>query len=666
MPQGLIRKNSSKTLQKQSSREDKAVKSLKTKNDKKIQRKVSNNLHKRYSQINDESKNESPEEPVQMNMDEEMPPRSLYTDNPAVSRVGVRYNYLTRDVAVEDLFSTMVIHFEEESTLVTKESDEYKLQEEIEDQKNKQLREIMKGHEISNVRSFTNLTDGANSLKLARKIIRNKFNYEEAGVQCPTRVIRERGVSTTKASLHTFNCEVNQADIYEAYMEHSRLHKKDRLQELGMATDKSIAEANDDKGTLVYSKKFNRCLKIMERMIVQNNEEQKYKDFRYMFSESDNRPIEKSLFPLWRFVYAPNKKHNVTAIVCSPRYPDMFAVAYGSYEFGKRVANNVITLFTFKNTNYPEMVIPVDDAVMSLDFHPTSPALLCVGLYNGNVMVFDVRTRNKQAIYKSSVRSKKHTDPVWQVKWSPDAQKYNFFSISSDGRVLNWILMKDQLECEEIFKLRYVDKKNKGKEDETSLTALSCGLCFDFSPFDQFSFIVGTEEGNIHRCSTAYSGDYQMTYDGHKLAVYRVKYHPFDSETFVSASADWSVKVWNTNTQQALMTFELGQAVVDVVWSPFSASVFIALSLDKTHVFDFKENRHMPIFENKPVRSKCTNLAINWKDPIVFVGDSHGGVSTFKISKDIANADLDMKNDAIRQKQVQEFKEYLKLGSMVD
>ena len=665
MPQGFTRKSSSRTLQKQTSREEKAVKGFKSKNDKKIQRKISNNLYQRYSQINDESMQEISEEPM-IDMDEEMPPRSLYTDNPAVSRIGVRYNYLTRDVNFEELFSTMVVHFEAESTMVPIESDEYKLQEEIVDERNKQLKEVLKGHEISNGRSVGKLLEDPDTLKLARKIIRNKFNYEEAGVQCPTRVIRERGVSTTKASLRTFNCEVNQADIYEAYMEHSRQNKKDRLQEIGLPTTKAGNEASDDRGALVYSKKFNRCLRTMERMIVQNNEEQKYKDYRYMFTENDTRPIDKSLFPLWRFVYAPNKKHNVTSVVCSPRYPDMFAVSYGSYEFGKRVANNVITLFTFKNTNYPEVVIPVEDAVMSLDFHPTSPALLCVGLYNGNVMVFDVRTKNKQPIYKSSIRSKKHTDPVWQVKWSPDSQKYNFYSISSDGRVLKWILMKDQLECEEVFKLKYVDKKSKNKEDETSLTALSCGLCFDFSPFDQFSFIVGTEEGNIHRCSTAYSGDYQMTYEGHKLAVYRIKYHPYDSETFISASADWSVKVWNINIQQALMTFELGQAVVDVVWSPFSASVFVALSLDKTYVFDFKENRHMPIFENKPVRSKCTNLAINWKDPIVFVGDSHGGVSTFKISKDIADPNVDMKNDHVLKKQVQEFKEYLKLGSMVD
>lgn len=38
----------------------------------------------------------------------------------------------------------------------------------------------------------------------------------------------------------------------------------------------------------------------------------------------------------------------------------------------------------------------------------------------------------------------KHYDPVWQVKWQNDNcdKNKNFFSISSDGRVINWILKK--------------------------------------------------------------------------------------------------------------------------------------------------------------------------------------------------------------------------------
>lgn len=50
---------------------------------------------------------------------------------------------------------------------------------------------------------------------------------------------------------------------------------------------------------------------------------------------------------------------------------------------------------------------------MSLDFHPESAALLAVGLYDGTVLVYDIRNKHKKAIYQSTVRTMKHTDPVW-------------------------------------------------------------------------------------------------------------------------------------------------------------------------------------------------------------------------------------------------------------
>ena len=48
---------------------------------------------------------------------------------------------------------------------------------------------------------------------------------------------------------------------------------------------------------------------------------------------------------------------------------------------------------------------------------------------------------------RSSIKTGKHTDPVWQVYWQEEdlAKELNFFSISSDGRVANWIMSKNEL-----------------------------------------------------------------------------------------------------------------------------------------------------------------------------------------------------------------------------
>ena len=88
----------------------------------------------------------------------------------------------------------------------------------------------------------------------------------------------------------------------------------------------------------------------------------------------------------------------------------------------------------------------------------------------------------------STVRTAKHTDPVWQVKWNQDEtmKDLNFYSISSDGRVTNWSLMKNKLEAEEVVKLKLVVDESKGlgenKKDQF-LYGLAGGMCFDFNKF---------------------------------------------------------------------------------------------------------------------------------------------------------------------------------------
>merc|ERR1740123_1377456 len=165
----------------------------------------------------------------------------------------------------------------------------------------------------------------------------------------------------------------------------------------------------------------------------------------------------------------------VTSIKWNPRYNDLCAVGFGSYDF-MRQGTGVICCYSLKNTRSPEYVFNTDAGICSLDWHPSHPAVLAVGLYDGTVLVYDVRARTKKPIYQSTVRTNKHTDPVWEVRWNNDASSgtLNFFSISSDGRVSNWFLMKNKLESEEVMELKLVSNTtSNGEDDETSLAGLA-------------------------------------------------------------------------------------------------------------------------------------------------------------------------------------------------
>jgi dynein intermediate chain 1 len=180
------------------------------------------------------------------------------------------------------------------------------------------------------------------------------------------------------------------------------------------------------------------------------------------------------------------------------------------------------------------------------------------------------------------------------------------------------------------------------EDDETSLAGLAGGLCFDFHKKSEHLFLVGTEEGRIHKCSKAFSGQYLETYEGHTMAVYSVRWNPFHKQIFISASADWTVKMWDHSNRVPVMSFDLGQAIGDVAWAPYSSTTFAAITSDGAgpsgvvHLYDLGVNRNEPLCIQKVVkRAKLTHVAFNSTEPIIIVGDDRGGVNTLKLSPNL-------------------------------
>merc|ERR1711871_1376480 len=479
---------------------------------------------------------------------------------------------------------------------------------------------------------------------------KNQFNYSERAAQTFNNPLRNRGIETQPPPVCSFAATISQWEIYDAYMEQWEAQEREKAltskdKKGGAKANPYAAEDKEDEvpadgkdDDMVYSQAMAGSLRIMERMVNQNAEDEIFQDFKFWEDASDQfREGEGSLLPLWRFSTDKSKRKQVTALCWNPAFPDLFGVGFGSYDF-MRQGTGMICCYSLKNTSHPEYSFTTESGVMCLDFHPQHYSLLAVGCYDGTVVVYDVRNKVNRPIYASSIKTGKHTDPVWQVGWQEEdlAKELNFFSISSDGRVANWIMSKNELKMEPVMQLKLVSTI-KDDPEETSLSGLAGGCCFDFNRALEHLFIVGTEEGKIHKCSKAYSGQYLETFVGHHMAVYTIRWNPFHPRVFISCSADWTVKLWDHNVAHPIMSFDLGNAVGDIAWSPYSSTVFAAVTSDgKVHVFDLAENEHEPLCEQKVVkRAKLTHVSFNGKDPIVVVGDDRGGVNSLKLSPNL-------------------------------
>jgi len=440
--------------------------------------------------------------------------------------------------------------------------------------------------------------------------------------------------------------------------------------------------AEGDAASVLARPQFARSAKLLERMVSQNSSREIADDFKYWDDASDalRTSGEGTLLPLWEFETPRGRRRAVTALTWHPVYPDLFAVGYGSFDF-MRPTGGCVATFSLKCPNTPECFFDISDAgVTSLAFHPQHGALLAIGLANGCVAVHDIRSGTPGTpLFAANARSGKHDDPVWQVAWAADADAaaaattgeplpvrgpLTFFSVSGDGRVCQWTMTRAELTGATIQELRptplaggdallrpstsagarpmtaaparagAIDAQTP---EEALLAGRVGGTALDVHPSGDGVYLVATEEGAIHKCSTAFNNRVLGTYGGHAQAVYSLQWNPFEGSVFLSASADWSVKLWDVSSRVAVKSFDLGASVGDVAWAPFNSTTLAATTADgRVHVFDLSVNKHEPLCRQKVVKkARLTKLAFNRVHPVLLVGDDRGSVLCLKLSPNL-------------------------------
>jgi len=573
--------------------------------------------------------------------------RILRATNPNMFSVPVYFDFKKEERKFKNFSSVdhTAIHFSMDGNSILKESAEAKNLVEERERRHKEL-ELAEEAE----RNPDLVEKGVST-----RILKNQFNYSERASQTLNNPLKRKAMMTDPPPALTLANMATQWEIYDAYEEERRL--ADERAQAGRGRGRGGKDGDDkaramrdarsmENDDILTSAAYAQALKIMERMVNQNDNHEIIDDYKYWEDESDEFKEDGNLLPLWKFHSTEVKRKEVTSMAWSTTYGDMFAVGYGSYDFLKQ-GTGLVQCFTLKNAfpqqaqAHPEFAYKLDSGVMCLDFHPKHPSYLACGLYDGSVCVFDLRQKNTEKktkpVFQSTVKTGKHTDPVWEVHWSTAVDVMQFFSISSDGRVTSWTLAKNELQHADVMKLTMADTLEKKDDPEAALIGLAGGTCFDFMKKDENIFIVGTEEGHIRRCSKAYNACYLDTYEGHHMAVYAVRWNAFHPDVFLSCSADWTVKLWEKSSSRPLMSFDLSSSVGDVAWAPYSATVFAAVTADgKVHVFDLIKNKNEPQCAQAVVKNtKLTRLCFNPKEPILLVGDGRGAVLSLKLSPNL-------------------------------
>jgi dynein intermediate chain 1 len=579
--------------------------------------------------------------------------RILTADNPHAPHNVIQFNFKENSFKHVAHVEQFAMHFTLDGNLLHEESDEAQRQlarDEDEEEDEDENAEEQGDEEAEGEEKEEEDKGGETAEKKGKggKKLKNQFNYSERASQTYNYPLRERSTMTEPPPRANFSATANQMEIFDAYVEELKKQKKEKEKKgaKSIAKDEDKPVGKKTMGDLQGNDDVTRvsnALKIMERMVNQNTYDDIAQDFKYYDDPSDEfQDAKGTLLPLWKFKYEKTKRMAVTSMCWNPQFNDLLAVGHGMYDFGD-LAKGVVCFHSLKNPTYPEMAFELDSGVMCLHIHPKHAFLMAVGLYDGSVCVYNTGNKTASPMYRSTAKTGKHADPVWQISWQNNSEddNLNFYSVSSDGRVVSWTIVKNELRCEDVALLTTPTKAGD-VPDESSAPVVSAGTCFDFNQTSQHLFLVGSEEGNVYKCSKAFTGHFTDIVQSHHLAVYSLRWNPFHSSVFASCGADWAVKIWDNNMKTPMFVFDLNSVVSDVAWSPYASTVFAACTAEgKIHIFDLNVNKYEPLCIQSVIlkkKTKLTRIAFNPYYPILVVGDDRGCTTSLKLSPNLRKA----------------------------
>uniref|UniRef100_A0A7N0U0Z2 CTLH domain-containing protein n=2 Tax=Kalanchoe fedtschenkoi TaxID=63787 RepID=A0A7N0U0Z2_KALFE len=222
------------------------------------------------------------------------------------------------------------------------------------------------------------------------------------------------------------------------------------------------------------------------------------------------------------------------------------------------------------------MTLNQGSAVKSMDFHPVQQILLLVGTNTGDIMIWEIATREKliQRNFKvwdlgacsmalQASLAADYTVSINRVIWSPDGL---FFGVAYSKHIVH------------IYSYQGDDLRNH-LEIEAHAGSVN-DLAFSY-PHKQLSFVTCGED-RIIKVWDASTGAKQFSFEGHDAPVYSVCPHHKENIQFIfSTATDGKIKAWLYDHMGSRVDYD----------APGHSSTTMAYSADGTRLFSCGTNK---------------------------------------------------------------------------
>eukprot|EP00924_Labyrinthula_sp_SR-Ha-C_P016932 snap_masked-scaffold_6-processed-gene-19.22-mRNA-1 protein AED:0.46 eAED:0.46 QI:0/0/0/0.33/1/1/3/0/706 len=512
-------------------------------------------------------------------------------------------------------------------------------------------------------------------------ILKKKFSYVNKKCQARCYQVKNTECQTQPKKIINYNEQASKSSIYEdfrtarenenrskklleqGYKERNRRGTIKEVEGLNLSVSifDLVTGRNQEVVNIEKMDPLDELSTMIERTLLQNINRRKYEDLAFWDDESDKfRDGQGSLLPIFSYSHETGPSSEtleVVSISVNKFEPHLIAVAMGSFNYSrnlgigkyKKPLKGLIRIYSLKAPGVCDRELASNSGVIVIKFNDTSESsasLLVVGCFDGFVRVYDVSKDTNAPIFEEDA----HLDPVRDLYWLKDAENFaddqSFYSIGEDGFIFLWTWIDNSFTSEKVMtiklKLDLLDanfdlEKDAPHGTKNELYGKARPTCFEFSPSNEYIFLVGTGQGKIYKCSRAFSDQYLHVYKAHFLDVYCIRFNKHNPRYFASCSSDWKARIWDDRERIMVTQIELFTQVTNVAWSAYSSEVLVISDLRGNVIISrIKDRMKKRICEQKVILDGGINcLHLDAKRPLVFIADNKGTLQVFKLSPNL-------------------------------
>ncbi|XP_021180867.3 dynein axonemal intermediate chain 4 [Helicoverpa armigera] len=430
--------------------------------------------------------------------------------------------------------------------------------------------------------------------------------------------------------------EKDEMVMYQSAAPHLLRQKKKKVQEVDTTPGKTFLE-------IAQIPQYLDAVLLTDRVLASLKYGTSQKRFRGLISMdplSLDLVYVYTLRALWTYECEETYNKPISSIAFNHKYPHICAISHGKFAYADE-CQGMVSVWCFKNPCKPERLYTFDVSVTSVGFSTKNPSWLACGFSNGDVIIIDIQSYTKKIIASSKRDTNPCFEPIWVVTWRSLENDNEYVMITcQDGRIRKLHTTKTyKFVSAPMMRISVVEGNVRGLvttktclKVDVPITRYPAVLCMIWHPTIDHCYLVGTDEGCIHKCSTHYLNQHMDVFRAHEGPVNDICMSPFMNELLASCGADNAIRLWFEGLEDAIMTLNCQSAVTGITFCPINATILISASGQALSVWDLRRKIHMPCAEYTfPGNVTLTYVQFEASGHNVFVGDTLGRLHTFHL-----------------------------------